>query len=396
MSGLQAWHFFVSMYNKTCMKNLTLEKIINRSIKHSNQMASRYHYILHSGTYTFSDVSIIPTILSKDISRENVNTLQEFTDIRANKINLFPAFGASMSFMRRRFADQMSKSGAAHILPRVNLTKQQRLEDTEVDTLDDKEIPGNVGAALGFSDIEDTNFIDRMLSNPSLKFLSIDVAHGASANMVKAMKQLFDDYQISNGLIVGNVGSVAGAAFLIRAAENIGLDSIILKIGVGPGASCTTRINTGVGVAQLSVLNAINTYLSDEAPDLDLKIIADGGVTTPGDFVKALKYSDGVMMGKYLTSVECENVEKTDAGYAMNYYGMASSDAKDNNRYIEGGSQQIKLNNNELHVSQKLQKLKDGLSSAMTYVDSTNLEEFRQKAEFSYNSYGAVIESGIH
>lgn len=378
------------------MKNLTLEKIISRAIKHSNQMASRYHYILHIDTYTFSDVSIIPTILSKDISRENVNTLQEFTDIRSNKLDLFPAFGASMSFMRRKFADEMSKSGAAHILPRVNLTKQQRLDDTVIDTLGDEEKSGNVGAALGFSDIEDTNFIDKLLSNEALKFLSVDVAHGASANMVKAMKQLFDDYQIKDGLIVGNVGSVAGAAFIIKAAESIGFDSLILKIGVGPGASCTTRINTGVGVAQLSVLHAINNYVTDEDPALDLKIIADGGVTTPGDFVKALKYSHGVMMGKYLTSVECENVEKTDEGYVMNYYGMASSDAKDNNRYIEGGSQQIKLNNNELHVSQKLQKLKDGLSSAMTYVDSTNLSEFRQKAEFSHNSYGAVIESGIH
>lgn len=352
--------------------------------------------MLYSNTYTFSDVSIIPTILSKDISRENVNTLQEFTDIRANKLPIFPAFGASMSFMRRRFADQMSKSGSVHILPRVNLTKKQRLDDLFVDNLGDNEIPGNVGLALGFSDLDDSNFVNEALENPNLKFLSVDVAHGASANMVKAMKQLYDDYKIKDGLIVGNVGSVAGASFLIKAAETIGFDSLILKIGVGPGASCTTRINTGVGVAQLSVLHSINEYINNEIPELDLKIIADGGVTTPGDFVKALKYSHGVMMGKYLTSVECENVEKTDEGYVMNYYGMASSDAKDNNRYIEGGSQTIKLNNNELHISQKLQKLKDGLASAMTYVDSINLEEFRQKAEFSHNSYGAVIESGIH
>lgn len=374
-------------------QTIDINEILIKAKNYSEKMSKKYDKkLLTKKASTYSDVSIIPTILSSNISRNDVNLNEDFLTIYGYRVSKFPAFGASMSFMRHNFAKTMENNGAVHILPRVGLTKEERILDaTGIDC---------AGIALGFSDIEDTDTIVDILDLSNINFLSVDVAHGASSRMIQAMHKLRYQFNIKSGLIVGNVGSVAGAAYLIKAAQLMHFEHIIIKVGIGPGAACTTRVNTGVGVAQLSVLQAINAFLDENQHwGTWVQLIADGGVTSSGDFVKALALSDGVMMGKALVSLECEGVRKEDdslsKNYVLKYYGMASEDAKDSNRYVEGGAQYIHLSEKD-SLDNKIQSLKDGLASAMTYVDSQTLSEFRSKVNFSYNSYGAVRESGVH
>lgn len=378
-------------------QTMDINEILIKAKSHSEKMSKKYdRKMLAKKAITYSDVSIIPTILSSNISRNDVNLNEDFLTIYGYRVSKFPAFGASMSFMRHNFAKTMENNGAIHILPRVGLTKEERILDaTDIDC---------AGIALGFSDIEDTDTIVDILDLSNINFLSVDVAHGASSRMIQAMYKLRYEFNIKSGLIVGNVGSVAGAAYLVKAAQLMQFEHIIIKVGIGPGAACTTRVNTGVGVAQLSVLQAVNAFLDENQHwGTWVQVIADGGVTSSGDFVKALALADGVMMGKALVSLECEGVRKEDdslydslsKNYVLKYYGMASEDAKDSNRYVEGGAQYIHLSEKDT-LNNKIQSLKDGLASAMTYVDSQTLSEFRSKVNFSYNSYGAVRESGVH
>lgn len=368
---------------------LSLSEILEKAKTYSEKISKKYdRKMLSKKAVTYSDVSIIPTILSCNISRNDVNTNQYFSTIYGSNVLKFPAFGASMSFMRHNFAKEMENNNAIHVLPRVGLSIDERISDIKKLNC--------AAVALGFTDIEDNSIISSILAQENVHFLSVDVAHGASSRMIEAMYTLRNTYNIKSGLIVGNVGSVAGASYLVKAAQLMNYDHIIIKVGIGPGAACTTRINTGVGVAQLSVLQAVTAFLDEnQYYGTWVQVIADGGVTSSGDFVKALSLADGVMMGKALVSLECEGVSQENNQHTLKYYGMASEDAKDSNRYVEGGAQYINLTEKDT-LHNKIQRLKDGLASAMTYVDSITLHDFRSKVNFSYNSLGAIQESGVH
>ncbi len=338
--------------------------------------------------YAFADKTIVPTFLSRPLSRREVDTLQPFWGLRGT-LRLFPAFGASMSFMRARFARDLHAVGGLHLLPRVGFTSEERLADV-CDAA-----PALVGTALGIR--EEDAFLDRLLAHDHLVLLSIDIAHGANAAVLPLLAGL-RERGLDRGVILGNVGSVDGflyASYLMRLS---GFTHPIIKLGVGPGSVCTTRINTGVGVGQFTLLERIATARKELGVELgEVQVIGDGGVNAAGDFAKALAFADGVMMGKFFASGSFEEevlVYEEGELVGVRLFGMASALVTEKRNYIEGSSQLLRSFHHD--AGEAVRRLREGLQSAMTYVDAEDLSRFRENVRFSTNSRAAIVEGGVH
>lgn len=339
--------------------------------------------------YTFRDKSIVPTYLTRVASRSEVNVLQDFTDITGKTDSTFPAFGASMSFMREKFANSLGAANGRHILPRVGISDTDMLE-----MIDACDTP--IGVSVGLKTTKEQ--LQSIITRPQVKYLSIDIAHGATHTIVPLIKRIKDVQPITSGIIVGNIGSLEGFIFTHKLLTELGIEQPIIKIGVGPGSACTTRVNTGVGLGQLTLLediwarvNSINLGETEYSAG-SVKIISDGGVNNPGDFAKALTRSHGVMMGKMFagSSFEPEVIH----GNSVELFGMASSMVAGKDSYIEGGSTEVNLE--VLRSAEEIAgTLEDGLRSAMTYVNAGNLAQFK-KARLAVNSNAATLEGGLH
>lgn len=370
------------------MNNSVFHELAHEALERTQADVARYPFPRHETYYTFADKTIIPTFLSQPVSRAKVNTHQVFYTLGGPQ-EMFPAFGASMSFMRSRFARDLWDGGlgGVHLLPRVGLSDAQRLQDVRACGA------AQVGVALGIS--EDESFLSELLALPNLSLLSIDIAHGANAAVLPVLHRL-RSLGVEQGVILGNVGSIEGFAFAYWLMKLSGFKRFIVKVGVGPGSVCTTRINTGVGVGQMSLLDEITRFRSALGYS-EAQIISDGGVNSSGDFVKALALSDGVMMGKFFASGSFEDevlVRKDGQLEAVVLYGMASALVTEKRNYIEGSSQVLKAFHQDAHEA--LVRLREGLQSAMTYVNATNLTEFRGNVRFATNSAAAITEAGVH
>jgi IMP dehydrogenase len=250
-----------------------------------------------------------------------------------------------------------------------------------------------VGVALGIH--EDLNWLEQLLKQSNLAFVSIDIAHGANAASLSVLEKL-RALGVNEGVILGNVGSAEGFLYAYYLMKLSGFKNIMIKVGVGPGSVCTTRINTGVGVGQFTLLEQISR-VRQELQLSDVTIISDGGVNAAGDFVKALAFSDGVMMGKFFASGSFEDsVLMTEGGklIGVHLYGMASAMVTEKRNYIEGSSQTLRSFHK--NAQEAVKRLREGLQSAMTYVNATNLSEFRNNVRFATNSHAAIVEGGVH
>jgi IMP dehydrogenase len=370
----------------------TLESIAGSAFENTKEALSRYSFDSNEVYYTFADKTIVPTFLVKPVSRKSVDTHQTFRTLKGEDLSLFPAFGASMSFMRSKFAKDVAQvegsyKGGIHILPRVGFSDQQRLDDV----IQSEAVP--VGVALGIN--EDKKFLEDLVNQPNLAFASIDIAHGANAAALPILEKL-RALGIDEGVILGNVGSVEGFLYAYWLMKLSGFKSIIIKVGVGPGSVCTTRINTGVGVGQFTLLEQIYR-VRQELGYNDVALISDGGVNAAGDFVKALAFSDGVMMGKFFASGSFEDDVLDYVGgklIGVHLFGMASAMVTEKRNYIEGSSQTLKSFHQ--NAQEAVKRLREGLQSAMTYVNATNLTEFRSNVRFATNSHAAIVEGGVH
>ena len=372
----------------TFVSTKTFQGIAQEALEHTQTDVARYPHQRFETYYTFADKTIIPTFLTQAVSRTQVNVGQLFYTTKGSE-EIFPAFGASMSMMRSRFAKDVwdQGQGGVHILPRVGLSNPERIADVQASA------PALVGVALGINEEED--FLEELFAQPNLAFASIDIAHGANAAVLPVLARIRAG-GIESGIILGNVGSIEGFAFAYWLMKLSGFKHFIIKVGVGPGSVCTTRINTGVGVGQLSVLEEIRKFQAFAGYN-DAQIIADGGVNSSGDFVKALAYSDGVMMGKFFASGSFEDevlIKKDGHLEGILLYGMASVMVTEKRNFIEGSSQTLKAFH---HTAQEaIARLREGLQSAMTYVNATNLNEFRGNVRFARNSAAAITEAGVH
>ncbi|TVR54290.1 MAG: IMP dehydrogenase [Gemmatimonadales bacterium] len=254
-----------------------------------------------------------------------------------------------------------------------------------------------VGAAIGASekDLERA----RALVDGGADALVIDTAHGHSEGVLRAVartREQFPDVQ----LVAGNVATASGAAALVER----GVDAV--KVGVGPGSICTTRVVTGVGVPQLTAIMEAVRGVEGRVP-----VIADGGIRFSGDLVKALAAgAHSVMMGSMFAGTEeapGESFLLEGRRYKM-VRGMGSLSAMEEgsaDRYFqEGESDTRKLvpEGIEARVPYKgpladtVFQLVGGIQSGMGYVGAGNLEELRAVAQFCRVTSGGLRESHPH
>jgi IMP dehydrogenase len=254
-----------------------------------------------------------------------------------------------------------------------------------------------VGAAVGVT----PDILERIeaLRNSGVDVISIDTAHGHSKGVIEAAKRVRRKYP-NLDLIVGNIATGEAAKALAKA----GADAI--KVGVGPGSICTTRIVAGIGLPQLSAV-----YESAKAiRGSDVKIIADGGIRFSGDIVKALAAgADSVMIGSLLAGTEEAPGEVIiyEGRKFKSYRGMGSLEAMDDgskDRYFQDAEDDIKKLVPEGisgrvpfkgSVAEVLYQLVGGLKAGMGYCGAKDLEKLK-RAKFVKITAAGVHESHPH
>ncbi|RED26768.1 GMP reductase [Flavobacterium cutihirudinis] len=226
---------------------------------------------------------------------------------------------------------------------------------------------------------EDFEKIEKIItSNPSLKFICIDVANGYSEHFVQFLKKTRKQYP-DKIIIAGNVVTGEMTEELLLAGADI------VKVGIGPGSVCTTRVKTGVGYPQLSAI----IECADAAHGLGGHIISDGGCTTPGDVAKAFGAgADFVMLGGMLaghTESGGELIEVKGEKFKQ-FYGMSSKTAMDKHsggvaeyRASEGKTVQVPFKGDVIHT---VLDILGGIRSTCTYVGASRLKELTKRTTF--------------
>jgi len=221
---------------------------------------------------------------------------------------------------------------------------------------------------------EDINNTQEIYRSNEPFFIGLDVANGYTISFVDAVKKM-RDLEPDATIIAGNVVTADMTQELILAGADI------VKVGVGPGSVCTTRIKTGIGMPQLSAV----IECADAAHGMDAHIIADGGCNNSGDIVKAFAAgADFVMIGGMLAGHdECDG--KLIDG-KMNFYGMASESAMDRHkvghreyRGVEGKTVSV---DHKGPVEKTLIDILSGVRSACTYVGAAKLKDLSKCATF--------------
>jgi IMP dehydrogenase len=255
-----------------------------------------------------------------------------------------------------------------------------------------------VGAAIGVGADREPRI--QALVKAGVDVICIDTAHGHSWRVIETVedtKRKFPDVE----LIAGNIATAAGARDLIKA----GVDAV--KVGVGPGSICTTRVIAGVGVPQLSAI----MDCARAAREADIPVVADGGIKFSGDLTKALAAgAEVVMIGSLFAGTEespGETVIFQGRSYKI-YRGMGSVEAMkagSRDRYCQ---EEVNLENKLVpegivgrvpsrgKLADVIFQLMGGLRSGMGYVGARTIKELQEKAKFVRISPAGLKESHVH
>ncbi|WP_031483699.1 IMP dehydrogenase [Maridesulfovibrio frigidus] len=252
-----------------------------------------------------------------------------------------------------------------------------------------------VGAAIGVG----RDFMERSsaLVDAGVDFLALDSAHGHSKNIIDSVRELrscFPDVQI----VAGNIATYDAAMALAEAGANA------VKVGIGPGSICTTRVVAGVGVPQISaIMEAVRA-----CQDRGVCVIADGGIKYSGDVVKALAAgANTVMMGSMFAGTDESPGEKVlyqGRSYKL-YRGMGSIDAMkqgSSDRYFQKSTNKLVPEGivgrvpYKGPVSESIYQIIGGLRSGMGYVGCGSVQELQEKAQFTQMSPAGFKESHVH
>ena len=227
--------------------------------------------------------------------------------------------------------------------------------------------------------------------------LVVDTAHGHTRNVIDALRRYRDSYGVAIDLVAGNVATPEGTAALIEA----GADGV--KVGIGPGSICTTRIVAGVGVPQLTAIMTCAAV----AHGHDVPIIGDGGIRYSGDIVKALAAgADTIMLGRLLAVAEESpgEAERVGGRVVKEYRGMGSLGAMSagSDRYPQVDRRKLVPEGVEALVAVAgplagiLYQLIGGTKAGMTYCGAESIADLRVKARFVQLTHSGQIESHPH
>ena len=338
---------------------------------------------------TFDDVLLLPRF-SKILPSE--------TDISINlgrNIKLKTPFLSSAmdTVTESSMASAIAKEGGIGIIHRNLDIKKQSKEVEKV-----KKNNLLVGAAIGTS-ISDLERAKRLLGS-GVDLIVIDTAHGHSEKVVKILSKL-KKYNYKIPICVGNIATSEAAKRLY----NSGAD--IIKVGIGPGSICTTRMVAGIGVPQITAIMQVYKFLRSKK----IKIISDGGIKFSGDIAKALAAgADAIMMGSIFAGTDESPGKKFKIKnrFYKRYRGMGSIGAmsagssnryfqknyKDKSKFVpEGVDGRVEYKGN---VSKIIYQLQGGLRSSMGYIVAKTIKDIKKNAKFVKITKAGFYESMVH
>jgi len=251
-----------------------------------------------------------------------------------------------------------------------------------------------VGAAIGVGQLDRA----RALVEAGVDVLVLDSAHGHTKGIMDTVKMIKKELKID--IIAGNIAT----AEAVRALAEVGADAV--KVGIGPGSICTTRIVAGVGVPQITAIDEC----AQEGRKLGIPIIADGGIRYSGDISKALAVgASSVMIGSLLAGTDESpgDLIMYQGRQYKNYRGMGSIGAMrqgSSDRYFQEGTAQEKLVPEGIEgrvpyrgkVGDVVHQLIGGLRSSMGYIGAKDIKTYQEKAEFVEITSAGLKESHVH
>ncbi len=338
---------------------------------------------------TFDDVTLTPQyskVLPSDVSTKIELSSQLKLEI--------PILSSAMDTVTEsKMAIALAKMGGIGVIHR-NLSVAQQI--SEIKKVKSKNL--KVGAAVGTNENE-FNRVKNIIKQ-GVDLIVVDTAHGHSQKVADMILKIKKIKSKKTALCAGNIATAEAARFLCK----IGVD--VIKVGIGPGSICTTRLVAGIGVPQLSALLEVKKGLNKK-----VKMISDGGIKFSGDIAKALAAgADAVMVGSMLagtTQAPGKIIKKKGKLYKL-FRGMGSVGAmnkgsadryfqkkqKDKSKYVpEGVEGLIKYKGD---VSKIINKLVGGLRSSMGYLGASQIKLLNKKARFVKITKAGFYESMVH
>ena len=339
---------------------------------------------------TFDDVMLMPRY--SDVLPSEVSTT---TKLQKNLKLKIPLMSSAMDTVTEsKMAIEIGKLGGIGIIHR-NLSIKKQVQ--EIKKVKSKNIL--VGAAVGASEQEMIRA--KTILKENLDIIVVDTAHGHSKKVADIVKMIKKIKPKKTSLCAGNIASPEAAIFLSK----IGVD--IIKVGIGPGSICTTRLVAGIGVPQLSAIIEIKKALKNKK----ISIIADGGIKFSGDIAKALAAgADAVMIGSLFAGTDEApgKIIKINGKLFKSFRGMGSVGAmnkgsadryfqkkqKDRSKYVPEGVEGFSKYKGE--VKNIIYKLIGGLRSSMGYLGSKQIKYLRNKPQFVKITKAGFYESMVH
>ena len=338
---------------------------------------------------TFDDVLLIPRYSSTLPAETNLSTHLS----KSLKLKIPFISSAMDTVTESKMAIAMANEGGLGIIHRNLEIKKQSAEVLKV-----KNKKLLVGAAIGTS--KDDLIRAKALINNGVDLLVIDTAHGHSEKVLKILSKV-KKLKTKISICVGNIASGEAAKKLY----NEGAD--ILKVGIGPGSICTTRIIAGIGVPQITAIREVKESVKNKK----IKIIADGGIKFSGDIAKALAAgADAIMMGSIFagTNESPGKIFKYKNKFYKSYRGMGSIGAmsagssnryfqknyKDKSKFIAEGVEGRVVYKGL--INKIIYQLKGGLKSSMGYIGAKDINQIQKKAKFVKITKAGFYESMVH
>ena len=346
--------------------------------------------VLIKEALTFDDVTLAPKY--SEILPSDADTSVSLTKHLKLKIPLLSS--AMDTVTESRMAIALAKAGGIGVIHRNLDIKKQLSEIKKV-----KKQKLIVGAAVGASPNEFVRA--KEIINEGVNLIVVDTAHGHTKKVGEIIKYIKKIKNSKTALCAGNIATPEAAKFLIK----LGVD--IIKIGIGPGSICTTRLVAGIGVPQLSAILAVRNGLKNK----NVKIISDGGIKYSGDLAKAFAAgADAVMIGSLFagTNETPGKLIKKNGQLFKSFRGMGSVGAmnkgsadryfqkkqKDSSKYVpEGVEGFVKYKGD---VGSIIYKLIGGLKSSMGYLGSKTIMKLRNKPQFVKITKAGFYESMVH
>ena len=324
---------------------------------------NEYHMSL-----TYDDISLIPTEVSRIKSRTETSTACSFLNMEL----ALPVTSSPMDTVTGiEMAVALNSFGCVGILNRFDSSLEEVLKGNgQSDNIN--------GVSIGLTThMED---IEKLVDHGYI--ICLDTANANNNEVLHKTEEIKKKLNVR--LIIGNIAHGGS----LKQLEDAGADAV--RVGIGSGSVCSTSIQTGIGIGQVSSL--LNVLFARKAGNLKISIIADGGIKSAGDVAKAIALgADVVMLGRMLSGTKETpgEVIKYSGQLWKKYRGSASFGVKMRNEFIEGEETMVGYKGTVKNV---IDSISDGLKSSMSYMNCFTLEELRKTETFAVLSNSSYLE----